>query len=343
MKKIDARAFRAASQARRVASAYYLSNPRVTLIDVGWRIKESEGGRSTDELAVRVHVNQKPREAVLESLALTSPQLFIDKSKIPFDLVDIVESPYHLEWQWFLPQPPPRGNVFDPLQGGISISNEWFFNYGTLGGLVQDRETGDKMILSNWHVLVGSAYAPKGLKIYQPGRGDGGGIQGTIATYERDAMLQGVDAAVAKLNNVRQWVNDQVDLGPVSGVSAPALGMQVVKSGRGSNVTYGVIDGVEGEYPIRYGGLLRKIKYVQRIVPQNDGQQASVGGDSGSWWLEQSTNRAVALHFAGYDEPETALAIAMPQVLDALNIDIMTTVQADVTGAVVTPVELVRV
>lgn len=198
------------------------------------------------------------------------------------------------------------------------------------------------MILSNWHVLAGSAYAPKGLKIYQPGRGDGGDARETIATFERDAMLQGIDAAVAKLNGARQWINNQLDLGSVSGVSAPALGMQVVKSGRGSDMTYGVIDGVEGEYPIRYGGLLRKIKYVQRIVPQVDGQQASTGGDSGSWWLEQSTNRAVALHFAGFDEPETALAISMPQVLDTLNVDITTTTQPIVTGTVTTHVELVR-
>jgi endonuclease G len=133
-------------------------------------------------------------------------------------------------------------------------------------------------------------------------------------------MTQGVDAAVAKLTDARSWVNDQLDVGPVSGVTAPMLGMRVVKSGRGSGVTKGVIDGVEGEYPIEYGGLSRKIKHVYRIVPVTAMGEVSRGGDSGSWWLEEGTKQAVGLHFAGYDNPETALTIAMPQVLEALNV-----------------------
>jgi hypothetical protein len=36
-----------------------------------------------------------------------------------------------------------------------------------------------------------------------------------------------------------------------------------------------------------------------------------------------SATEAVTLHFAGFDEPEAALAIAMPQVLEALNVDIV--------------------
>jgi endonuclease G len=53
------------------------------------------------------------------------------------------------------------------------------------------------------------------------------------------------------------------------------------------------------------------------------GTEVSRGGDSGSWWLEDETNQAVALHFAGYDYPvETALAIAMPPVLAVLNVEI---------------------
>jgi hypothetical protein len=315
----------AASDARRVAAAHYLHNPRVTLIDIGWKIK---GGQQTDQIAVRIHVRDKPSEAAFESFSAENTAMVIDKGKVPFDVVDIIEAPYRLHQYngWYTPYYAhinKRAGRSDPLCGGISVSNGQFYNYGTLGGIVTDKTTGEAMIMSNWHVLVGSFYTPKGQPIYQPGAGDGGDYKVTIATLERDSMLDGIDAAIAKLNAQRDWVNDQLELGPVKGSEAPRLGMRVVKSGRGSNVTYGIIDGVEGEYPIWYGGLRRKIKYVQRIVAQPGQTEVSRGGDSGSWWLNQVTNRAVGLHFAGMDDPETALAMAMPQVLDALGVEIM--------------------
>jgi len=318
---VEPTAFREACRARNRAAAYYLFNPRVTLIDVGWRIKETQREQIDRELAVRVHVHHKPRGPAFEAFAERHRNLIVDKAKIPFP-VDIVSGTYPLQWYGYPAPSHPRGRVFSSLCGGISISNEWAFNYGTLGGLVQDRDTGNEMVLSNWHVLAGSAYIHRGLRIYQPGCADGGCLQHTIAYLERHAMNEGIDAAVARLTGDRQWINDQLDVGPVSGVAAPALGLRVVKSGRGSGVTDGLIDGVEGEYPIRYGGLWRRIKHVYRIVPLNATGQVSRGGDSGSWWLEKDTQRAVALHFAGFDRPETALAIAMPPVLEALNVDI---------------------
>jgi endonuclease G len=314
--------FRAAYQARDLAAAHYISNPRVTLIDVGWHVDRQTGRPDIGDLRVRVHLRQQPRGASFETFSVTYPELIINKEIIPFD-VDLVEAQYHLQWFGYLPQQSsPRSQVFDPLRGGISVSNEWFYNYGTLGGVVRDRDSEEDLILSNWHVLAGSAYAPQGLRIYQPGYADGGQRQHTIAHLVRDAMNEGLDAAVARLNDTRPWINEQLDIGPVSGTAPPMLGMQVVKSGRGSELTAGIIDGVEGIYLIRYGGLPRQIKHVCRIVP-TQGTEVSRGGDSGSWWLEDETNQAVALHFAGYDYPvETALAIAMPPVLAVLNVEI---------------------
>jgi hypothetical protein len=323
---MDAKSYRAASIARQVAAAYYLSNPRVTLIDIGYRLKD---GVSTGELAVRVHVREKPPQAVFEAMSFDTPELVIDKGKIPYPLVDIVEASYPLQWGWYTPRPAePRAMAFNPLKGGISISSEWLFGYGTLGGIVEDRQTKDKMILSNWHVLAGSEYATSGLRTFQPAYGDGGSRANTVATLERHVFQQGIDAAVARLNGARRWSIEQIGIGPVTGSTAPLLGMRVVKSGRASQVTYGIIDGIEGDYPIYYGGLLHRIHFVHRIVPQPGFVEVSRGGDSGSWWLEQGTRRAAGLHFAGQDDPETALAIAMPQVLDALNVDVVTSEQA---------------
>ncbi len=324
MAKVDPTKLRAAQRARDVAAAYYLYNPRVTLIDVGWQIKETEDGRTTENLAVRVHVRSKPRGAQLEAFAQRYPEWVIDKERIPFADVDIVTGIYPLQWYPYDAPAGRRGGRFDPLRGGISISNEWSYNYGTLGGLVKDRDTSEDLILSNYHVLAGSAYAREGLRIYQPGTADGGWAADTIARLARHAMGANLDAAVAKLTGARTATSEQLDIGHVAGVTSPRLDMQVVKSGRASDVTEGIIDGVAGEYPIRYGGLLRKIKFVRRIVPVDGNGIVSTGGDSGSWWLEKNTSNAVALHFAGQDDPEVALAIDMPPVLEALNVYIPT-------------------
>jgi endonuclease G, mitochondrial len=306
--------------ARDLASALYLLSPRVSFIDVGWRIKN---GQPTDELAVRFHVHRKPQLEAYEMFAANTPELVIDKGRIPY-LVDIVEGSYPLSYDWGWGSDggtaDVRTQVCNPLRGGISISNEWFYGYGTLGGMVEDCDTGQAMLLSNWHVLVGMAYAPPGLRIYQPGAGDGGTQAATVARVTRDAMLSGVDAAVATVTRARTWINDQLDVGAVTGVTAPVLGMAVEKSGRASGVTVGYVDGVEGEYPIEYGGLTRSIKHVCLIVPAIAGGEVSRPGDSGSWWLEQGTRRAVGLHFAGGNDPETALALRMSHVLEALNV-----------------------
>jgi hypothetical protein len=313
-----------AIEARKIASAYYLKNPRVTLIDVGMKIT---GEEYTGELAVRVHVREKPTNAVFEAFREDYPHLVIDESKIPFP-VDIIEASYPIQWFWFTPRPPePRAQAYNPLQGGISIAGERLFGYGTLGGIVVDRDTGETMILSNWHVLAGSEYAMPGSRILQPGYGDGGTRSGTVALLERHAFAQGIDAAVGKLNGSRGWINDQLDIGPVTGSKRPALGMRVTKSGRASRVTHGIIDGIEGEYPLYYGGSMHRIRFVHRIVPQPGFHEVSRGGDSGSFWLEEPGRQAVGLHFAGQDSPETALAIDMLEVLDSLNVDLVAAAQ----------------
>ena len=73
-----------------------------------------------------------------------------------------------------------------------------------------------------------------------------------------------------------------------------------------------------------YGFLERIISHIVTIEPQVAFSQVSAPGDSGAWWLDQVTSRVIGLHFAGSNFPERALALDMPAVLDALNVDIMT-------------------
>lgn len=319
--EIDQKQLRAACRARKLAAAYHIFDPNVSLIDVGWRIKD---GRLTDQLAVRAHLRRKLRGAAYETFSAASPQRVIDAGRIGFP-VDIIEAEYRRDRFWSWPQPQSaRARSFNPLKSGISISNEWDFNYGTLGAIARDRETNDPMILSAWHVLAGSAYAPTGQRILQPGYGDGGRRIHTVARLTRHAMNQGIDAAVARIESPRQVINDQLGVGPVAGQTAPLIGINAIKSGRATDVTEAQITGIDGITKISYGGFPCLVRHVVHLAQTDAGGEVSSGGDSGACWLDKESRLAIGLHYAGSNFPEYALAIAMPQVLDALNVDLLT-------------------
>jgi len=321
MPSIDPRTLRAGLRARDRAAALYLHNPRITLIDLGWKVR---GGKLTNELTVRFHVRNKPQGPSYQAFAVQHPELVLPSEADLGFPVDYIEATYDSQlWSPLASTPTmERDQVCDPLQGGISISNEWEYGYGTLGGLVKDRFTGDQMILSAWHVLAYSAFTRPGLRIFQPGLGDGGTSNNTVARFTRHAMSQGIDAAVAKLEGDRSTLNEEYEIGSVKGAIEPMMDMRLVKSGRASQVTQGIISGIEGEQPIWYGSFERKIRHIVHIMQTPEAGEVSRGGDSGSWWLDFATHKAAALHIAGNDDPEYALAISMPRVLDALQVEI---------------------
>lgn len=310
--------------ARDQAVRDWINDPNVMLIDIGW--PEHGGTLATNELAIRVHVVQK----FTEGLALEAAQEegltggLIPDSILGFP-VDRPEGTYGLH-QWISRrrrrrQTNPRAQRTNPMEGGISISNARKGGYGTLGGLVIDRDTDAQMILSNWHVLAADWRARRGWPIYQPGRGDGGRRTDTVAKLLRHAMASNLDAAVAELTGSRQLINDQFDLLPARGVGWAQLGMEVVKSGRRTGITRGRVTAVEGVINLDYAGNDRLIANVITIEPRWGGQ-VSAGGDSGSFWFHEKSMNAIGLHFAGSDRPERALAIDMQPILDALNVNL---------------------
>ena len=145
-------------------------------------------------------------------------------------------------------------------------------------------------------------------------------FQDVVAYYERDAMSEQLDAAVARVSGNRSILNTQLNIGPVAGSGAPQLGQLLTKVGRGSGTTSGMITGVDGHSIMRYDGISRIIKNIVHIS-QTEGE-VSCSGDSGSFWLEQQSKRVLALHFAGSNNPEYALAIDMPAIESALNIKV---------------------
>jgi hypothetical protein len=311
----------------------WLYDPNVALIDFGW--PERKGQLVEDELCIRIHVRQKyspgPRleEAIGRGLTRDSIPEEIDGFQ-----TDVPEGRYRLQQGLWWGRRRRRGSVnprtrrTDPMQGGISISSAHRYTYATLGGLVTDRNSGADMILSNWHVLAGTWGAQPGQRIYQPGMRDGGTRADTIATLSRDVMKSHhLDAAVARLTGSRELINRQFGLWPVQGVGQPRLGMEVTKSGRQTDVTYGrVTNAILGTADLWYSGMYFTIHNVITIEPLTPSGTVSSGGDSGSWWLDRENRTAIGLHFAGYDRPERALAIDMQSVVDALSVDIVTSV-----------------
>jgi hypothetical protein len=69
--------------------------------------------------------------------------------------------------------PDPRGRFRPTIPSGVSIGH-YKITAGTLGTIVTDRQTGEKLILSNNHVLANSNDAQVGDAILQPGTADGG-------------------------------------------------------------------------------------------------------------------------------------------------------------------------
>lgn len=291
----------------------------VHLIDIG---QYEENGQAYNKLAIRCHVEEYILRPQLESIGrapLQEQELFDTPTMV-------IKGNYRLHqaawWGGWRRPSNPHTSRTDPLRGGLSISTP-YYGSGTLGGIVRDRTTQQEMILSNWHVLVTYWGAPRGQPILQPGRDDGGASTDVVATLERDAMSNNLDAAVALLNDSRRPSNDQLEIGPVTGVSRAELGMEVVKSGRSSGRTWGRVTGIGGVQRLRYSGLERLVREVVTIDPRQPGEEVSRGGDSGSWWLNSATRQAVGLHFAGGNAPERALALDMQAVLEALNVDIV--------------------
>jgi hypothetical protein len=135
-----------------------MGKPNVVGVGVGYKIV---AGQQTDVPCVIVFVKQK---VAAESLSRT--QLVPEKvAKVPTDVVESGEIFAHQS----------RTGKFRPAPGGVSIGHRQI-TAGTLGAVVRDRISGDRLILSNNHVLANSNSASPGDIILQPGSADGGTV-----------------------------------------------------------------------------------------------------------------------------------------------------------------------
>ncbi|MCL4262383.1 MAG: hypothetical protein KJ069_04180 [Anaerolineae bacterium] len=284
----------------------WLAREGVTAVDLGF---EWSHGVMTGRLAIRVHVALKKPRAELSEEELFPQEI----EGIP---VDVIEATYGLQIMLegdaqLEAAVDGRDQRFTEIPLGVSIGCP-NVTAGTLGAKVYDATTQEAYILSNWHVLVGSPSAQPGEPIWQPGRLDGGGSSNKFAEVTR-SVLGPFDAALARLTGERPVLETTLEGNHIADVTTPQLGMMVWKSGRTTGRTAGFIDGVMMTTQLNYGAAgIRRLEQVFRIVPRPGSApgEVSLGGDSGSIWVDEAGGRAVGLHFAGEtgDSPEFALA-----------------------------------
>ena len=307
----------------------YLHRENVTGVDVGFKYVD---GQPTDTIAVRIHVKEKIAPTALAAAEVLPTEI----NGVP---VDVIPAIYHINvapglgsarepdaaMESLVARLTPR----DPIQPGISVGHQ-AVTFGTLGCFVRDKMTGKLCLLSNWHVLAGTANARPGDPITQPGRADGGRVgRHTIATLERMMLDKDGDAAIATLNGRRQIALEPFETGVVfSGLRMPQIGETLVKSGRATGVTFAKVDGL-GRYTLNYPAGRRSIAGFKLVARQNgnpNNEEISAGGDSGSIWYSPDSREAVGLHFAGETDPnpraEHALACFATRVFSRLHIEL---------------------
>jgi len=315
-----------------------LERPNVVGVAVGKKVTD---GETTDDLSVVVLVEKKLTPNALTELDLV-PQSVLG---VPTDVVEVGKLEALVD----------RKARHRPAPGGVSIGH-FAITAGTLGAVVLDAITGERVILSNNHVLANSNDAMIGDTIIQPGYYDGGRTSTDTIGYllrfkEIDFGEEPADCPIAEgsakvLNSVAKFVGSKhrlsaarIQAGAVNYVDAALA--QPINDGAISNeiLDIGVIDGTVSPY---IGMFIRKsgrttgythgsvlmlhgtvnVSYggdrMARFEEQIIAGAMSAGGDSGSLGVAEEENKAFGLLYAG--SSQATIFNPIDKVIEALTI-----------------------
>ena len=323
----------------RQKAQHYLKTPGVTSVGVGYRLQKNENNgqvETTNELCIQFTVAMKLTRESLENKGISPlpESLQVDNNtEVPVQVIErSFEPSYEIvsEPQAELTPRQKRRSRLDPVVPGISISHKRG-SAGTIGAVVYDNETGVPLLLSNWHVLQG-VDGQAGDDVVQPGPHDDGDLEkNRVGRLVRSHLGLAGDCAVVSVEN-RRFAEEVLELNVAPKRAAKvSLGDNVVKSGRTTGVTYGVVTRVGVTTNICYRGLgVREIGCFEirpnPVKPSADGE-ISKGGDSGSIWLIDGEDVVVGLHFAGEVDPapseEHALSCNIHSVLEKLSVSLV--------------------
>ncbi|APX04092.1 DNA/RNA non-specific endonuclease [Arthrobacter sp. QXT-31] len=315
----------------RTRGAEYLKDPNISSIGVGYKMSE---GSPTGELALQFTVDRKAAPDELEALG-TVPipgEIIIDGVAVP---TDVIERSYRPGFRIVAEAEPPAAKVrVDPVLPGVSVAH-YQGTAGTIGCIVYDKTDGEPLVLSNWHVLHGTCGA-LGDVVVQPGPYDDNRVdRNRLGVLKRSHLGVAGDCAVATIEG--RTVNPEI-----LGVGAtprelgePEIGDKVLKSGRTTGLTHGVVRRVDVIAKLHYGAAGEQaiggfeIGLDEQNLPE-DGE-ISRGGDSGAAWLFKNAdgtpgNVLAGLHFAGEtgtSVDEHALACLPQSVFEKLGITLV--------------------
>ncbi len=313
------------------AAARLLGDPNVSSVGIGHKITN---GRRTKELAIQVTVNRKLPTTQLEAAGTSSIPTAIEFEGVQLP-TDVIERSFRPSYTEVAPeQKADRKRRLDPMRPGASVSHP-SGTAGTLGAFVYDIQSGAPCILSNWHVL-NTPSGSIGDRVVQPGPFDDSRIDqnGAGVLLKSHLGLAG-DCAVARVEG-RGFDPRVLELGvTVTGLAKVELGDRVVKSGRTTGVTNGIVRRTDVITKIEYGNPTGERQIGGFEIGPDDGhpaprRQISEGGDSGSVWFIADENGSAnglmaGLHFAGEgrgDPDDHALACYAQGVFEKLEISL---------------------
>lgn len=320
----------------RAHGADYLTNPNVSSIGVGYKQTD---GQPTGEVSLQFTVDEKVEPERLESLGTTAipDTIVVDGVAVP---TDVIQRSYGPAFRVVAEAEAPEAKTrLDPIMPGISVGNARV-SAGTIGCIVYDKTDGSPLILSNWHVLHGPAGA-LGDVVVQPGTHDDNRVdRNRLGQLKRSHLGVAGDCAVASISD-RGFDPEILGLGVAPAqLGEPELGDRVVKSGRTTGVTHGVVRRIDTIVKISYGAAGEHTVGCFEIGPDPadlpvDGE-ISRGGDSGAAWMFRAgdgrlTTVLAGLHFAGETGgslDEHALACLPQSVFEKLGITLHAPVEA---------------
>ncbi len=324
-------------QAKTLHQSSLMTKPNVVGVGVGF--KETQG-KTTDELCVKVLVNRKLATDTLQTQELV-PKAF---DEIRTDVIEVGELRA-------FQTPTSR---WRPAPGGVSIGH-YQITAGTLGCIVRDRDTGERLILSNNHVLANSNNAKIGDAILQPGPYDGGKVAtdtiatllrfipiqyttapGTCSTANLYVMLGNMIAIALGSSHRLEMTKIQATPNKIDAALArPTKDSDVLDEIRNIGTVSGVVDAKLG-MPLRKSGRTTdfttdQVRVLDATVTVSYGEgldasfeeqivagPMSQGGDSGSLVMHDESQNAVGLLFAGSDQ--STIMCPIQTVLDLLNV-----------------------
>lgn len=223
----------------------------------------------------------------------------------------------------------PEQDVLEPVMLGAQVQNGSAdarlsgYGVGTLGAFAQN-SSGQRVLLSNNHVIAAENSAEVGDDIYQAQRGRGRVVAALTAWVPISLSKPNrSDIACAMLNDGAVYENAFLPLRnrPVpAGSAAPRIGMKVFKVGRTSGLSLGTVTAVAARVPSVGYGIGSAAFEGSLIIEGQGGSTFSAPGDSGSG-IYDLRGRLIAFLYAG--DGTITLACPAQEALDALEVQLL--------------------